>query len=302
MAGVNIDFGASSCIGGCQHCRFGTADSTSNETFSSESFVLLQRLIQHSYGSVRLAYMFPILDMEKVPGLDFDGVETLSVPVSSFAELKDRKGDIIKRLEDFRGEAVELSLNHFPVADVLDVEHFATTLSLQCALFTALPNLREVYLGLNHNTSDELLEDIKLKVLLAPYGYKEVVENRFGGEDFGDNQVLVTGQGEAIFSRAVVRYNERQFSFGCRYLLAHDAAKEARSESKISTNGRLTLAVVNRGVHIGHSTYTINNPLYWCSHREFEKLLDRVEATGLDLLQVCEVAIAEKQKLMIKSQ
>lgn len=301
MAGINIDFGASACIGGCEHCRFGSADPSPEVAISPESLALLQRIIQYSYGSVRIAYMFPILDMQKVPGLDSDGVTTLSVPASSFAELRERKGDFVKKLEDFRGEAVEVSLNHFPISDLVHEEHFMTALSLQCDIFRALPNLREVYLGLNHNTSDELLEDIKFKVLLATYGYKEVVEKRFGADDFGLNQITVTGQGTAISSRSIVRYNERQFSFGCRYLMAHDVAKEAKTENNISTNGRLTLAVVNRGVHIGHSTYTINNPLYWFGHSEFAELLDKAEAEGVDLLLVCEQAIAKRRKLTVQS-
>ena len=201
-------------------------------------------------------------------------------------------GDMMfQTLRRFKGRAIELSLNHYPISQFDIGQHLSLVYRYQLQLFGGLPQLEEVYFGLNHNTISGEVSEIQNSCILATLAYIRLLEGSWQAKDFGESQAVFTGAGDSFHARALVPYNDKTFAFGCRYLLAHNAGEAARSESSIGSGSNLNLALLQAGVHVGHSTYSINNSVYWFAYPEFDDLLTRAKQEGLSLKDVCHDAI-----------
>lgn len=300
MAKLFIDFGGTACIGRCQHCRFGMKDLSEPVEFSLSSKMLLERLIRYAKAhetTVRLSYLNNLLAMPELPGFT-SGVDTLSVSLGSLEELLTSQAELVARLESFPGSAIEVSLNHFNLSDFKIEQHFTDVFSLQQALFASLPRLQDVYVGLNHNTSTEAVSVLAFETLFAAHVYVQGMESVFRKTgDFGESEIIQTRLGETLQQRALVHFGNRVYAFGCRYVLAHDVGTAARTELPIVRREKLCVAILSHGVHIGHTTFTINNPLYWFTHEEFGYLLNQAEAEAEPLATVCLAALELRRSL-----
>lgn len=300
MAKLLIDFGDTACIGRCAHCRFGTNAISAGVRFNPVATALLERLVRYAKArgdTVRLAYMSPLLDMAELPGFE-SGVDTLSVSLRSLDDLKHNRAEVVARLAAFPGQAIEVALNHFALADFKVEYDFEAVFSLQHALFAALPQLREVYFGLNNNTTVESVKRLTFDSLFAAHVYVQGIEAVLGkNNDFGESQIIQTRLGDILQQRATVQFGVRQFSFGCRYVQSHDVAEAAKTSLPATTAEKLCLAIMADRVHIGHTTFTINNPLYWFSFEEFGNLLNQAVVEDQSLANVCLAAIELRESM-----
>jgi hypothetical protein len=300
VAKLFIDFGGTTCIGRCQHCRFGTKDASGPVEFSLSSKMLLERLIRYAQAhetTVRLAYLNNLLAMPELPGVA-SGVDTLSISLSSLSEVQNSGQEIVERTKAFSGSAIEVNLNHYNLTDFKIEQDFEAVFALQRALFAAFPRLRDVYFGLNHNTSTEAVSTLALESMFAAHVYVQGMEYAFRKTgDFGESEIIQTRLGEILQQRALVHFGDYLYSFGCRYVLAHDAGTAARTELPMIKSEKLCVAILSHGVHIGHTTFTINNPLYWFSHEEFGYLINQAESEGESLSAACLAALELRRSL-----
>lgn len=305
MAKINIDFGGSNCAGRCEHCRFGSERAALSQG-SAESLQSLRRLIEYASNhgdSVRVSYVTPFSAIVGELPMIAEKINIASICFSTPEEIEQYIEVVLEKLKFFKGEAVTLAVNHYPISEFSVDKHMPILISAQHALFSLLPGLKEVFVTLNHNTSAESVEVLKRETFLATYAFVHSLEKVFKTSDFGDNQVVITGRVDSITTQAMVRLGGVQFGFACRYitpLSATDHALAARLEPSIKSGGDLALAVLDVGVHVDHSTSIINNPRFWFSHQDFGELIDLASGI-LPLAEVCREALRKRQTHNIKT-
>ncbi len=298
MSRINIDVGASTCSGGCEHCRFGSQAGVDNAQLSSDTFRITERLIAFAKSrgdQVRLAFTNPLLTLAEVPFLE--SVDVLSVSLQSLSEVQTKRRDILEKLIRFSGKELQFHFNH----TILSLEeaplYLPPTAALMHGVCEELHQVRVVLMGFNHNTalySNRLLQD----GLVLGNAFNQYLEEQLGGQfGFGLSELRQQNTGPCTHTSARVRNGNREFVLHLRYILPPEEAFIYGLSPFSFDMQDTSILVMDKGVHVAHLPHAINQSELWFSHAAFGDLLNQAASEGQSLTAVCKAAVEYRQSM-----
>lgn len=301
MSDLFIDISAGSCVAKCPHCKHGTAEAIDSISYPASLIDTYQRLINYADATrtkVRVSFMDNAL---RLPSLFFLGdVHTLSLAFDTLTELSDstdRIIDICKKIASL--SILELHVHKQEVPDTEVEEILNKLITLQMTLLQHFPDVL-IAVGINNNTTSELLYKTEIRLLPMFILYQEMVHRAFGPL-LNETRIEILRRTPLLYLNCEVSFTDRKaMSFGARYIDATITPDETHrwGYSLHINEAPLVVALFPWGVHLDHSTININDNRLKFSHRDFEKLLVQATCPGMSLKQVCFEAVQGKRNVV----
>jgi len=299
MTKLSIDVGANACIAKCGHCRLGAEQLPTVAVLSPDTVRVTEQVLAYAKAhgqKTRLAFVSPLLSMSEM--LFLRDVDELSVSFVSLAELQAEQEEVLKRLAGFTGEVLQLQLNSLVLHEYLVPQCMDVAKRLFVEIATLLPQVRHVYLGINHNTVTLPAAVLQQESVVAGFAFTRYLERSLEARrDFGLSEVRLENSGPSMRLRATVGVGQRHFSLVIRYIIKPEEAWQYLSSPFDSPHIKeLALLVVDRGVNVAHHASAINQTELWFTHAEFEELLERAATEDMPLFEVCKKAVRQRRK------
>lgn len=298
MTTLKIDVGTNACTGGCEHCRFGTQKKNEAATpFSDETLRVLEQVLLYTITEgqqCRVSYTGALLSLPGIPFLDMTDI--LSVSIESVDDLLYKQSEILNRLSGFAGKELELHLNHTLFENESCPEFFAAALAFFVEVRIQSPQVRSVCVGIGHNTVTSPPEQLKQECLVAGHAFIKYIESHLNRQgSFGSSELVQRNAGDILHQCATVLIGKTQFSFNTRYIQKPDLATINLVSPFVFNMEELSLFVNDRGVHVAHYAFAINQQELWFTHAEFEAMIAKAIDENVPLLAVCKEAVKRRK-------
>lgn len=300
MASLIIDISDGYCAAGCGHCKYGTSKQEAIASFPqtlTDMYLRLKGYAESTTKKVTLSYTNPLMTL---PTPTFVGiVDTMSLTLVGTEDIFHRRVNISEKVLALCGgrlSPANIALHIHPPFSLEPVDlgkFLLAVVSIQYDLRNILP-YTNIHVALNNNTFVGDLDQTYIDISLLMVKYVALMRSfRKLTIEFVSTGIEQVHYG--LQCQSQVAFKGHSMSLAGRFM-APKAEGESSSKdfSLDEKEPDLTLALFPWGVHIGHTTFNINENVRKFSYDEFGKLLDQAIATKVDLRQVCHEAMSAR--------